>query len=163
MLALTVAAVGLGGCGYSFRGSLPSHIQTIAVPIFENRTLQPNVDSIITRAVVQAFATDGRLRVVRRGDADAILEGQIVRYRVDAIAYDSNLNILAYRLTLGLNLTMRDVRRNTLLLNQAPVSEQAEFRVAGSVATTIDIEESALIQAADTIARNIVSYAIQRF
>jgi hypothetical protein len=158
-----VAAVGLGGCGYSFRGSLPSHIQTIAVPIFENRTLQPNVDSIITRAVVQAFATDGRLRVVRRADADAILEGQIVRYRVDAIAYDSNLNILAYRLTLGLNLTMRDVRRNTLLLNQAPVSEQAEFRVAGSVATTIDIEESALAQAADTIARNIVSYAIQRF
>jgi outer membrane lipopolysaccharide assembly protein LptE/RlpB len=163
MLALAVAAVGLGGCGYSFRGSLPSHIQTIAVPIFENRTLQPNVDSIITRAVVQAFATDGRLRVVRRADADAILEGQIVRYRVDAIAYDSNLNILAYRLTLGLNLTMRDVRRNTLLLNQAPVSEQAEFRVAGSVATTIDIEESALAQAADTIARNIVSYAIQRF
>ena len=163
MLALAVAAVGLGGCGYSFHGTLPSHIQTIAVSIFENRTLQPNVDSIITRAVVQAFATDGRLRVVRRADADALLEGQIVGYSVGAIAYDQSLNIQAYRLTVTLSLTMRDLRRNTLLLNQAPVSEQADFRVAGSVATTIDLEESALTRAADVIARNIVSYAIQRF
>ena len=31
---LVGAALGLGGCGYSFRGTLPSHIRTIAVPIF---------------------------------------------------------------------------------------------------------------------------------
>lgn len=161
--ALAVAAAALGGCGYSFHGTLPSHIRTIAVPIFENRTLQPNVDSIITRAVVQALATDGRLRVVRRADADALLEGQVTGYSVGAIAFNQALNIQEYRLGVTLNLTMRDLRRNTVLFQQAGVAEQADFRVVGPVSTTIDLEEAALTQAADVIARNIVSLVISRF
>ena len=32
LLALVVA-----GCGYSLRGTLPAHIRTVAVPVFENR------------------------------------------------------------------------------------------------------------------------------
>ena len=71
VLALAITALGVGGCGYSFRGTLPSHVRTIAVPIFANRTQQPGVESIITRAVVQAFVTNGRLQVVRPADADA--------------------------------------------------------------------------------------------
>lgn len=162
-LTLATAVVALAGCGYSFHGTLPSHIRTIAVPMFENRTLQPNVDSIITRAVVQALATNGRLRVVRRADADALLEGQVVGYSVGPIAFDQTLNIQEYRLGVTLNLTMRDLRRNTVLFQQAGVSEQADFRVAGPVSTTIDLEETALGVAANTIARNIVSLVINRF
>jgi hypothetical protein len=163
VLAVAVAIVGLSGCGYSFHGTLPRHIRTIAVPMFENRTLQPNVDSIITRAIVQAFATNGRLQVVRRADADAVLEGQVMAYSVGPIAFDQTLNIVQYRLGVTLNLTMRDLRRNTVLFQQAGVSEQADFRVVGAVSTTIDLEETALSTAAGVIARNVVSYVIDRF
>ena len=162
-LALAVAILGLGACGYSFRGTLPSHIKTVAVPIFLNRTQEPGVDSIITKAVAQAFATNGRLRVVRPADADAILEGEITNYGVAPIAYDPALNIQLYRLVVVLNLRMRDVRRNTVLFQQANVTEQADFRVAGPVSDTIAREETALTQASGEIARSIVSLAIDRF
>jgi outer membrane lipopolysaccharide assembly protein LptE/RlpB len=162
VLALAVAILGLGACGYSFRGTLPSHIHTVAVPIFLNRTQEPGVDSIITNAVAQAFATNGRLRVVRSADADAILDGEIMSYSVSPIAYDQSLNIQLYRLVVVLNLRMRDMQRKTVLFQQAGVTEQADFRVIGPVSATIAREETALTQASGEIARSIVSLAIDR-
>ena len=163
VLALALAAWALGGCGYSFRGTLPSHVRTVAVPIFVNRTQEPGVESILTRAIVQAFATNGRLQVVRLGDADAILEGEVRSYSVQAIAFDQTVNVQLYRLVVVLNLRMRDVRRNAVLFQQDGVQEQADFQVTGPVSATISREETALTQAAAEIARSIVSLAIDRF
>jgi outer membrane lipopolysaccharide assembly protein LptE/RlpB len=163
VLALALGAWTLGGCGYAFRGTLPSHVHTIAVPIFLNRSQEPGVESIITRAVVQAFATNGRLQVVRLADADAILEGEVRSYSVQAIAFDQTVNVQQYRLVVVLNLRMRDVRRNAMLFQQDGVQEQADFQVAGPVSATISREETALTQAAAEIARSIVSLAIDRF
>ena len=161
--ALLVLACTLDGCGYSFHGTLPDHVKTIAVPIFVNRTQQPAVEGVITRAIVDAFATNGRLRVVRTEDADSILEGEVLQYNVNAIAVDPSLNVQQYRLGVTLNLRMRDVRLNRLLFEQANFSEQADFLVAGSVAQTISIEAGALQQAATQIARSVVSLALDRF
>jgi outer membrane lipopolysaccharide assembly protein LptE/RlpB len=163
LLALALAAVGLGACGYSFRGTLPPHIRTVAVPIFMNRTQEPGVESIVTRAIVEAFATNGRLRVVRPADADAILEGEVTTYSVGAISFDQTLNVQQYRLVVVLNLRMRDLRRKEVLFQQTGVTEQADFRVIGPVSSTISREETALSQAAGEIARSIVSLAIDRF
>ena len=161
--ALVVLAGALGACGYSFQGTLPDHIKTVAVPIFVNRTQQPAVDSILTRAVVDAFATNGRLRVVRREEADSILEGEILQYTVGAIAVDPSLNVQQYRLMVTLNLKMRDVRQNRMLFEQSGLSEQADFLVAGTVAQTIAIEAGALQGAVVQIARTVVSLALDRF
>ncbi|HEY7521031.1 MAG TPA: LptE family protein [Methylomirabilota bacterium] len=161
--ALLAFACVLGGCGYSFQGTLPDHVKTVAVPIFVNRTQQPAVEGVITRAIVDAFATNGRLRVVRPEDADSILEGEVLQYTVGAIAVDPSLNVQQFRLGVTLNLRMRDVRLNKLLFEQANFSEQADFLVAGSVAQTISIEAAALQQAATEIARSVVSLALDRF
>lgn len=162
-IAVLVLACTLTGCGYSFHGTLPDHVKTIAVPIFINRTQQPAVEGVITRAIVDAFATNGRLRVVRLEDADSVLEGEVLQYTVGAIAVDPSLNVQQYRLGVTLNLRMRDVRLNTLLFEQSSFSEQADFLVAGSVAQTLSIEASALQQAATQIARSVVSLALDRF
>ena len=161
VLALVVMAI--SGCGYSLRGHLPDHIQTIAVPIFVNRTQEPALDSFITRAVVEAFSTNGRLRLAKIEDADSILEGEITGYAVDSIAFDRNANVQLYRLRLTLNLTMRDLRRNTVLFREANFSEKSDFRVRGAVSQTIAREETALRQAAVDIARAVVSLAVDRF
>ena len=162
-LALALAAVAVGACGYSYRGTLPSHVRTVAVPIFLNRTSEPGVESIITRAVVQAFSTNGRLQVVRLADADAVLEGEVTSYGVSAIAFDNTLNVQQYRLVVVLNLRMRDARRNDVLFQQNGVVEQADFRIQGPVSATIAREETALGQAAGEIARSIVSLTLDRF
>jgi hypothetical protein len=156
-------AVLLGGCGYTVHGTLPSHITSVAVPIFRNRTPEPAIESLITRAVVEAFSTNGRLKVVSSGQADAILDGEIIGYNVTSIAFDRNANVRQYRLLVTVNLRMRDVRRNTVLFQQNDVREQADFRVQNAVSQTISREETALRAAAVDIGRAIVSLAVTRF
>ena len=155
--------VGLSGCGYTVGGTLPSHINTVAVPIFRNRTPEPAIESLITRAVVEAFTTNGRLKVVGSEKADAILDGEIVGYNVTSIAFDRDANVRLYRLLVTVNLRMRDVRRNTVLFQQNDIREQADFRVQNAVSQTISREETALRAAAVDIGRNIVSLAVTRF
>ena len=163
LAAVLVLAALLSGCGYTVQGTLPSHINTIAVPIFANRTAEPAIEGFITRAVVEAFATNGRLKVVGRDTADAILDGEIVGYNVVSIAFDRDSNVRQYRLVVRVNLRMRDVRRNAVLFEQNDVREQADFRVQGTVSQTISREETALRAAAVDIGRSIVSLAVTRF
>jgi outer membrane lipopolysaccharide assembly protein LptE/RlpB len=163
LLVLTAGALLLAGCGYSLRGSLPEHIRTVAVPVFTNKTQQPAVESFLTRAVVDAFVTSGRLKVVRPEEADSILEGEIVGYQLDSLSYDPRANVREYRLTVTLNMQFRDVRQNVMLWRQEGLQEKADFRVPGQVAATITSEESALRQAAVDIGRAIVNLAVDRF
>jgi len=160
-LALAIGT--LTGCGYSIHGNLPDHVRTVAVPVFTNRTAEPAIESFLTQAVVEAFATNGRLRVVTPVEADAILEGEVVGYEIQALAFDPRASIRQYRLVVTMNLTFRDVRRNAILFEQARFQEKADFRVIGAVSQTISREESALRSAALDIARSIVSLAVDRF
>ena len=162
-LAALTLILGLGGCGYSLRGNLPDDIKTVAVPVFRNRTGEPAVENLITRAVIEAFSTNGRLRVVAAEAADAILEGDVIGYQLESIAFDSRANVRQYRLLVTLNVRFRDVRRNTVLFRRDGFQEKADFRVLGAVSESISREETALRAAAVDIARTVVSLALERF
>jgi hypothetical protein len=161
-LAMLVGGI-IGGCGYTVRGRLPSHIQTIGVPIFLNRTVEPDVEGLLTRAIVEAFSVNGRLRVVHPDDADAVLDGEIINYHVDSIAFDPRANVRQYRLYITLNLRLRDVKRQAVLFEQPGFQERADFQVVGAVADTISREEAALRVAAVQIAQTVVNLAVERF
>jgi outer membrane lipopolysaccharide assembly protein LptE/RlpB len=160
---LLATALALGGCGYSLRGTLPSHIRTVGVPVFKNRTGQPAVENFLTRAVVEAFSTNGRLRVVRPEEADAILEGAVVGYDLQSVAFDPAANIRQYRLVVTLDLLFRDLRQQRVLFDRKGLQERADFRVPGTVSETIAREETALRTAAAEIARAVVAFTVERF
>ncbi len=152
-----------GGCGYTVGGQLPPNVKTIAVPMFKNLTKQPAVEDVMTSAVVSAFANTG-IKVVPVQQADSILEGEIVEYNVQSIAYDSSINAEVFRLRMRLNLQFRDVRNNTMIWRQEGLEDRADFRSRGDVAQTISQERTgAVSQAAAEIARRIVSLALDRF
>ena len=161
-----VALAGLlGGCGYSvgLGGNLPSHLKTVAVPIFVNSTQQPAVESVITAAVVNAFVTSGRLKVVSVKEADSILEGNIIGYNLDSIAYNSQINVTVYRLRVRVNILFRDVRQSTTLYKQDGLEQWADFSVQGQVSDTLAREDQASRQAAVEIGRRIVASSVDRF
>jgi outer membrane lipopolysaccharide assembly protein LptE/RlpB len=159
-LAALVAA--LGGCGYSMRGALPDHIKTVAVPVFANRTQEPAVENVITAAIIDAFVANSRLAVVKPEAADSILEGEVVDYVVQPIAYNQEADVTEYRLVVVLNILYRDVRRNAVLLQEVGVREKADFS-STTVTQNLSLEEGALRQAAREIGRAVVALAITRF
>jgi outer membrane lipopolysaccharide assembly protein LptE/RlpB len=163
LLSTFLAAVMLAGCGYSTSGNLPSHIKSVAVPTFKNKTQEPAVESTITAAVVNAFTTSGRLRVVSVDQADSILEGEVVGYDVQTVSVDNRINVRQYRLVVTVNLQFRDVRQGDMLFRQEGFQERADFAVPGQVSQTIGREEGAVRNAALEIGRRIVNLVVDRF
>lgn len=151
----------LGGCGYSTRGNLPEHIKTVAVPIFKNRTTQGGLETAITSGVVNAFST--RLKVVPVEQADAILDGEIVSYSADGIAFARQATITAYRVTFVFNIEFRDLRRSVVLWKEPALTATSDYNVQGTVSDSIAREIGATGQVAEEVGRRIVNAAADRF
>jgi len=164
LVAVLVAAVTVpNSCGYSTKGNLPPHIKTVAVPTFKNKTQEPAVESTVTAAVINAFTTSGKLRVVPSGQADSILDGEVVGYDVQSTSVDRRINIRQYRLVVTLNIEFRDVKQGEMLFRQHGLTEQADFNVPFEVFATISREEGAVRRAALDIGRKVVNLVVDRF
>jgi hypothetical protein len=163
LAAWALLAAAVVACGYSFQGTLPEDIKTVAVPVFKNSTYEPAVESVLTSAVLNAFATSGRLRVAPVGEADSLLEGEVTGYNVQALAFDRNSNVTQYRLLITMNVDFKDLRRGALLWRERGLQERADFQVPGQVVVTLGLEDVAVRQAAIVIARRVVSLALERF
>ncbi len=161
-LLLVCAACLPSGCGYSFRGNLPGHIKTVAVPMFKNKTEAVGLENTITSAVISAFSNGGRLRIAPAEEADSILEGEIVGYQLDGAGFDRNSNVQAYHLRVVLNVVFRDVRQNKLLWEEKGLTQTSDFQVQGQ-SDTLAQGSGAASQAAADIGRKIANAAVELF
>lgn len=130
--AVVVAVLMLNGCGYTLVGrgqsTLPTHITSIAIPLFANQTLEPELEKDITSAVRQQFIRDGRLKVLDKAQATALLEGRLENYVLDPLAFDAADRVTQYRVVIGVHVTVRDLVNNKVLLDQ-DFSAREEFEV----------------------------------
>lgn len=78
------------GCGYTTGSSLDPKYQRIAVPAFKNLSRQYDFQAPLTNAVLRKFITDGRLEVVTPSEADLVLEGAILDYKLKGLTFDEN-------------------------------------------------------------------------
>ena len=113
--------------------------------------------------MVNAFTTNGKLRVVSLDAADSMLEGEIIGFEVQSLAFDSRLNLRSYRLAVTMNVRFRDLKKSAMLWEQQGLREVVDFQVAGQVADTVSREEGAVKQAAVEIGRKVVNHAVDRF
>jgi hypothetical protein len=82
MLLITLAScLFTGGCSvYTFSGSsLPSHLKTVDIPLFENQSMEPDIAEEVTRELNKQILADNLLRVVAI-DGDATVRGTISSY-----------------------------------------------------------------------------------
>ena len=87
----------VNGCGiYSFSPGGKSSIKTIAITPFENQTIEYGLSSRMTDLVIDAFISDGNLKVVAPEDADATLVGVMTNYERKPYTYDETDNVTEY-------------------------------------------------------------------
>jgi hypothetical protein len=83
VLAVALAGLALSGClGYRIGPAKPHYLQdihTIAVPVFENKTLIPRIEVLVTDAVIKQFQQDGTYKIANADKADATLKCEISR------------------------------------------------------------------------------------
>ena len=91
----------IAGCGYTTRAMLPEGVKTIHVDIFRNRiditkevsakdkyeVYRPDLEVDLRDAILDRIFLDGYLKVAKKKNADAILEGEITEFRKDPVRY----------------------------------------------------------------------------
>lgn len=80
LLVVLPLIINFNGCNYSFTGaSVPAHLKTVAIPIFEDRTGSGifRLKEDITTVLTQKFIEDNSLQVADKVNANSIIEGTI--------------------------------------------------------------------------------------
>jgi outer membrane lipopolysaccharide assembly protein LptE/RlpB len=153
---LFAAGLGLGGCAYTTSSvSLPPHLKTVAIPVFENGTSQYTLEQELTDAVVQRFVSDNHLRVVDERSADAVLHGKITLYKNSVFGISPQNLAQEYRVTITVSVVFKDQVKNRELWSDANLVKTANYyvqNVPGQVASTeLDGRKLVIAKIADEI------------
>jgi outer membrane lipopolysaccharide assembly protein LptE/RlpB len=149
----------LTGClGYHVGPVKPSvlrDVHGIAVPTFENKTLLPRVEVLITDSVIKQLQQDGTYRIANENNADAILKAEISEI-IRTPARSLRGNVLA---TTEFNLAMHvkyklETPSGTVLMPSTEVVGTTSFFVGEDVTTD---ERQALPLAAEELAIHLVT------
>ncbi len=108
-----------GEAGYHWSGLHRQDIQSVAVPIFTNKTFERGVEFRLSQALVQRIESATPYKVMDRRQADTVLEGEIVRIGADPIGIDRyTANPQEQLYTIVVNFTWKNLRTGEILRQQ---------------------------------------------
>ena len=158
-IALAAVYLIFAGClGYHIGPVKPNYlsdVHTIAIPTFQNKTLLPRIEVLVTDTVIKQFHQDGTYKIANENNSDAVLKGEITNI-TRAPARSLRGNVLA---TTEFNLVMRVryklvARNGTDLMSSAEVAGTTSFFVGNDLNAD---ERQALPLAAEELAGNLVT------
>ena len=117
----------------------------MAVVPFTNETREPVVEHFMTAALRQALLQQKAFVLTSAADAQMRVRGSVRDFRVTALSYDSNDNVLVYRVQADVRVAVLNGAEAQPTLRQ-DVKAQAEYLVSrsGDVRETAVAREAAL-------------------
>ena len=165
VLCFLVFVVLFSSCGYHLVGygsALPSHIRTIAIPVFKNTSPEPNIHRDATDAIRQIFITDGRLKVVSANRADLLIRGTLTDYQLRAVSFSGRDVAEEYIVRLGVQIEAYDRVKKKILLAKK-FTTQWDYRATSGLINSESARFTALKEAYDDLGGRLVSIIIEQF
>jgi len=101
-----------GGC-YSFTGSsVPTHLKTIAIPLFDDQSGggEPGLREKLTNKLIDKFRQDNSLEIADRTNADCLLEGTILSMIDQPQVVSAGETVSKRRLTISVKVIYQDMK-----------------------------------------------------
>ncbi len=166
IVGLLVAALMAVSCGYRLRGTgsyLPPHIKRISIPMFKNLTTRYELDLKLTQAVINEMTARAKVEVLSEsGQADALLTGEVVDFRVNPIAFSGQAAADRYNITIVARIVLRDLVDRKVLFSNSSFVYVKEYEVPQG-ADFESLETEALGKVAEEFARTIVGNILEGF
>ncbi len=146
------------GCGYHFVGGtadLPPDVQSVAIPMFANRTIEEGIESELTRALVEKFTSSKRIPVLGEEGADTILFGTIRSFVTSPITVTlQTQTVTEYRGTMTIEIILKKGKEGKVL-RKVELSEWRNYPVSTSLAATENSKKEAIRQISTLMAERI--------
>lgn len=156
---LLAATVLIAGCNYGFRGGggFPSHVNTVYIAPFENRTDRFDLEQQIFRQLTEQLPRSLGLRLGSEQSADAIVRGSISRYEDAAQNYlpgqTGNVQVIQHQVQITVSVEIVDRTQNVILWDSQSLTGRGEYRPQNQT------DEAARNDALESIVRQIVDAA----
>jgi hypothetical protein len=162
---LLIISLLLNGCGYHLVGtgsSLPSHLKTLSISVFTNSSSEPEIHRELTSNIIDSFITDGRLKVVRKGQSDMVMKGNLYYYDLKAVSFSSSDFASDYIVELGVDVEVIDkVNDKPYLKNK--FKTKWDYKATSDIVDTESARLAALEEAYKELGNRLVSLLIDQF
>jgi hypothetical protein len=110
---------------------MPSHIRTVAILPFDNRTGEPALAQEVSAAITEAVQGRLGLRAANEGSADAVVRGEIVRYDPDIpLSYEAGqgqVSVTRRRVQITVNVEIYDQRQGRTIWQRSGLAVDGEY------------------------------------
>jgi outer membrane lipopolysaccharide assembly protein LptE/RlpB len=168
LLTIVIAMLGLSGCGYHTLGAathLSAYVHTISVPLFTSRTDAYHTETVMTDAVIREFAARTRFRVTpdANPDADAVLQGTILKEAVSPLTYNAvTQESSSFLITIVASVTLTGRDGKVLYENKNYVYRE-QFQSTTDLPTFIQENPAAMERLSREFARQLVADVLEGF
>ena len=153
------------GCGYHLVGtgsSLPPHLKTLSIPLFTNSSSEPEIHRELTSSIINSFITDGRIKIVRKGNSDMVMKGSLLYYDLSAVAFSSSDFASDYIVKLGVEVEVIDkVNDKSYMKNK--FTTKWDYKATSDIVDTETARLTALEEAYKELGNRLVSLLIDQF
>lgn len=146
------------GCTYSAQFRAPEGIQTIAVEIFQNRTLYTEVEYDLHRALRREIRMKTPLTLGSPLAADAVLTGQIIDYRRYVLRESQTDQPTEYRVVIVVSYDLTNRRTGGVIASSKRLRRGADYQLRQG-----QVERQAREEAIRELARNLVQHAFRQW
>lgn len=168
LIAVLLISMGLSGCGYHTLGAathLPSGVHTVSVPMFATRTEAYHTEVSMTQAVIRELGTRTRLRVTpdTDRDADAVLQGTILKENIAPLTYNSSTQqSSSFLITMVMAVKLTDRDGKVLYQNDNYVYRE-QYQTTTNLPTFVEENPAAMDRLARAFARALVADILEGF
>jgi len=142
--------------------SLPSHLKTLSIPVFTNSSSEPEIHRQLTSSIINSFITDGRLKIVRKGNSDMVMKGSLFYYDLRAVSFSSSDFASDYIVKLDVEVEVIDkVNDKPYIKNKFPI--KWDYKATSDIVDTETARLTALEEAYKELGNRLVSLLIDQF
>lgn len=118
------------GCGvYTFNPRGKAEFNTIAIEPFENQTQEYGLTDRLTEVIIDAFITDGNLKIVPLEGAEAVLSGVLLSYERVVEKFDENDQVEEYKIVMDFEITLTNTQDQTEIWKER-MSQQGVYNAS---------------------------------
>jgi hypothetical protein len=145
----------LSSCGpYSTTSQIAPYLKTVYVPTFQNKTSEFSLPQLLTDGINETLLSQGNLKISSTEEADAVLRGTILAYKVEALAYESGGSVTSRRVRILVDVEFVDQIKNKVLWKDERMERWGTFESS-------EAERDGAVRAIEKLATDIVTQALQ--
>lgn len=142
----------LPNCGYKIGNALvdtPAGIKSVAVPVFDNYTTEPELGAILAEALRKEILRRGILRLDSPSQADAVVRGAAMQVKLEPLSFSGQGFTTAYRVKLKINVRLE--KHGEIIWKMDELEKDEQFLVEGTPSNDISVRRRALEKVASDL------------